>query len=86
VKCRYTKYGCKEVNKLEIVKRHENNCEFKTCEDCGLANKEVHIEFKNFNFKRLKSNFLFAFFKRHNCIIELKKVIESLKSQLEKVI
>jgi hypothetical protein len=42
VKCRYTKYGCKEVNKLEIVKRHENNCEFKMCEDCGLAKKEVH--------------------------------------------
>ena len=45
MKCRYTKYGCKEVNKLEVVKRHENNCEFKICDDCGLAKKEVHIEF-----------------------------------------
>ncbi len=41
MKCRYTKYGCKEVNKLEVI-RHENNCEFKMCEDCGLAKKEAH--------------------------------------------
>ena len=44
MKCtgRYTKNGCKEANKLEIVKRHENNCKFKICDDCGLAKKEVH--------------------------------------------
>ena len=42
LKFRYTKYGCKEVNKLELVKMHENNCEFKMCEDCGLAEKDVN--------------------------------------------
>jgi hypothetical protein len=27
---------------LEFIKRHENNCEFKICDDCGLSSKEVN--------------------------------------------
>ncbi len=45
MKCtgRYTKNGCKEANKLEIVKRHENNCKFKICDDCGLARSKYEV-------------------------------------------
>jgi hypothetical protein len=45
VKCtgRYTKNGCKEANKLEIVKRHENNCKFKIRDDCGLARSKYEV-------------------------------------------
>jgi hypothetical protein len=45
VKCtgRYTKNGCKEANKLEIVKRHENNCKFKIFDDCGLARSKYEV-------------------------------------------
>ncbi len=43
MKCRYTKNGCIEVNKLDIVKRHENNCEFKICDDCSLARSKYEV-------------------------------------------
>ncbi len=43
MKCRYTKNGCIEVNKLDIVKRHENNCKVKICDDCGLARSKYEV-------------------------------------------
>ena len=43
MKCRYTKNGCIEVNKLDIVKRYENNCKFKICDDCGLARSKYEV-------------------------------------------
>ena len=48
VKCKYTGNGCKEVIKLEVVNRHENNCQFRMCDDCGLEIKLVNCLFNSF--------------------------------------
>ena len=65
---------------MELIKRHENTCEFKICEECGLAKKEVNI----FEYSNGKKIFI-CNFKKHDCVIELKKVIKDLKNQLEKL-
>ena len=48
--CKYAKHGCKEVNKLEFLKRHEYICELRICEECGLSKKVVNKICEN-NFK-----------------------------------
>ena len=41
VKCRFTKNGCTEIRKLEVIKYHEKTCVHNLCSECGYQRKSV---------------------------------------------
>jgi hypothetical protein len=82
VKCRFSKNGCKEIRKLELIRHHEKTCVHNICSECGCQRKSV-ISYKKK--RKQEVNLIIFLFQNHKCVDELKKIISKLKIKLETV-